>query len=192
MLETLAAKDRFKAMALNYGVIPQTYLSDNGVAFTSHEFSAKMKQFEQVSKLFEPLSSYDDDNLEPHIIINTDAPSTPQDNTVHWDSPVQRESPIQREQSPVRPAQIETVSEPAVARNETISNVPVPTPPAAPSPQLRRSTRKRRAPDRLNLYTESCSCFFIERHVSYHYRGVMAKDQVGDNVKAFVALIYRS
>ena len=49
-LETLQAKDRFEAMALDFGVIPQTYLSDNGAAFTSNEFSAKMKEFEQVSK----------------------------------------------------------------------------------------------------------------------------------------------
>jgi Reverse transcriptase (RNA-dependent DNA polymerase)/GAG-pre-integrase domain/Zinc knuckle len=49
-LETLQAKDRFEAMALDFGVIPQTYLSDNGAAFTSHEFTAKMKELEQVSK----------------------------------------------------------------------------------------------------------------------------------------------
>jgi hypothetical protein len=49
-LETLQAKERFESMALDFGVIPQTYLSDNGAAFTSHEFSAKMKQFDQVSK----------------------------------------------------------------------------------------------------------------------------------------------
>ena len=49
-LETLEAKDRFEAMSLDFGVIPQTYLSDNGGAFTSHAFAAKMKEYEQVSK----------------------------------------------------------------------------------------------------------------------------------------------
>ena len=49
-LETLQAKERFESMALDFGVIPQTYLSDNGSAFTSHEFTAKMEEFNQVSK----------------------------------------------------------------------------------------------------------------------------------------------
>ena len=53
-LETLQAKDRFEAMASDFGVIPQTYLSDNGAAFTSHEFSSRMKEFNQVSKFAGP------------------------------------------------------------------------------------------------------------------------------------------
>lgn len=48
--ETLEAKAKFEAMALDSGVIPQSYLSDNGPAFTSQEFANRMKQFEQVSK----------------------------------------------------------------------------------------------------------------------------------------------
>jgi hypothetical protein len=48
--ETLEAKGKFEAMALDHGVVPQTYLSDNGPAFTSQEFERKMKTFEQVAK----------------------------------------------------------------------------------------------------------------------------------------------
>ena len=48
--ETLEAKNKFEAQALDYGVIPQSYLSDNGPAFTSNEFERHMKQFAQVSK----------------------------------------------------------------------------------------------------------------------------------------------
>jgi GAG-pre-integrase domain len=52
--ETLDAKNKFEAMALDYGVVPQTYLSDNGPAFASQEFAARMKQFEQISKFAGP------------------------------------------------------------------------------------------------------------------------------------------
>ena len=48
--ETLEAKTRFEAMALDYGIIPQSYLSDNGPAFASHDYANRLKQFEQVSK----------------------------------------------------------------------------------------------------------------------------------------------
>lgn len=48
--ETLLAKDKFEAMARDHGVIPQSYLSDNGPAFASHEFGKRLEKFEQVSK----------------------------------------------------------------------------------------------------------------------------------------------
>ena len=35
-------------MARDVGVIPQTYLSDNGPAFASHAFAKKLEVFEQV------------------------------------------------------------------------------------------------------------------------------------------------
>jgi regulator of replication initiation timing len=49
-IETIEAKERFESMALDYGVIPQTYLSDNGAAFTSHGFASKIKELAQASK----------------------------------------------------------------------------------------------------------------------------------------------
>ena len=109
---------------------------------------------------YEPLANYDDDNFVPHIVINTDTPATPHNEAIPFESPVQRESPIQREQAPASPIQVETVSETAVERSETTRNVPPP--PVVPSSTLRRSTRERRAPDRLNLYTESPACFLME------------------------------
>jgi Reverse transcriptase (RNA-dependent DNA polymerase)/Zinc knuckle len=48
--ETLKAKEKFESMARDSGVIPQTYLSDNGPAFASHEFAKHLSKFEQVSK----------------------------------------------------------------------------------------------------------------------------------------------
>ena len=87
--------------------------------------------------------------MEPHLTINTNAPA------IHPDSPIQRE-PV-----PASPIQTETVSETVMVPPTHTINVPPP--PTVQSPTLRRSTRDRRPPDRLNLYTESNSCFFIEQ-----------------------------
>ena len=111
---------------------------------------------------FEPLSSFDDDNFEPHVIIETqNRTSTP------IRSSPQREQPVVEQQ-----VQVETVSEiePEVenvvsiqAPQEIQPELNVPSVPDSTSPsQLRRSTRARRAPDRLNLLSESNSCFYIQ------------------------------
>ena len=52
------------------------------------------------------------------------------------------------------------MSESVAERRDSIVNLP-PAPPVQ-TPTLRRSTRERRAPDRLNLWNESPVCFYIE------------------------------
>jgi len=49
-IETTEANDRLASMALDYGVIPQTYLFDNGGACTCNSFASKIKELEQSSK----------------------------------------------------------------------------------------------------------------------------------------------
>ena len=46
--ESLNAKDKFERMCRDVGVVPQAYLSDNGAAFTSAEYSRKMSTSKQV------------------------------------------------------------------------------------------------------------------------------------------------
>jgi transposase InsO family protein len=48
--ETIKAKEAFEVMCRDHGVIPQSYLSDNGKAFTSAGFTSHLSQFEQVMK----------------------------------------------------------------------------------------------------------------------------------------------
>lgn len=98
---------------------------------------------------FEPLSTFDDEDIEPRVVINAQAePDTPYDTFVPMDSPIQREP-------------MEQVVSEQVIPEESAPVVEAPVPQASPTPQLRRSTRERRAPDRLNLWTESPSCFLI-------------------------------
>ena len=48
--ETLRAKLAFERVCRDYGVIPQTYMSDNGRAFTSRDFVEHLSSYKQVSK----------------------------------------------------------------------------------------------------------------------------------------------
>ena len=113
---------------------------------------------------FEPLSTYDDDDIVPMHIINRQAPpETPMDHAVPFDSPLQRE-PLEQREHPVQVSPIQMVS---AEREEIVERIQiVPQEPSAPTPQLRRSTRVRRAPDRLNLFTESTACFHIKEENS--------------------------
>ena len=47
--ETSGAKDLYEAMCRDHGVVPQSYHSDNGSAFTSKGFTESLQQFAQVS-----------------------------------------------------------------------------------------------------------------------------------------------
>jgi transposase InsO family protein len=46
--ETLKAKGAYELMCRDHSVVPQSYLSDNGSAFTSGDFSKRLAAFEQV------------------------------------------------------------------------------------------------------------------------------------------------
>ena len=48
--ETLEAKKAFEDYCASEGVIPQTYLSDNGAAFTSQQYTEELSKFSQISK----------------------------------------------------------------------------------------------------------------------------------------------
>ena len=46
--EAIKAKENFELMCRDHRVVPQTYLSDNGSAFTSVGFTAKLRDFTQI------------------------------------------------------------------------------------------------------------------------------------------------
>ena len=48
--ETLEAKKAFEDYCASEGVVPQTYLSDNGAAFTSQQYTEELSKFSQISK----------------------------------------------------------------------------------------------------------------------------------------------
>ena len=48
--ETLDAKMAFEDYCASEGVVPQTYLSDNGAAFTSQQYTEELSKFSQISK----------------------------------------------------------------------------------------------------------------------------------------------
>ena len=48
--ETLKAKQSFELMAMDHGVVPQSYLSDNAGCFTSKEFTERLGTLKQVIK----------------------------------------------------------------------------------------------------------------------------------------------
>ena len=47
--ETSKSKDSFEAMCRDEGVIPQSYLTDNGSSFTSKEYTDRLKHFKQTA-----------------------------------------------------------------------------------------------------------------------------------------------
>jgi len=47
--QTAKVKEEFESMCGDHGVVPQSYLSDNGKCFSSEGFSERLKRFEQVS-----------------------------------------------------------------------------------------------------------------------------------------------
>ena len=55
--ETLQAKEHFEQMCHDYGVIPQTYMSDNGKPFVSRDYEQHLAAFKQIQTLQELDSS---------------------------------------------------------------------------------------------------------------------------------------
>jgi hypothetical protein len=51
--KTLEAKDKFKQMCRDHGVVPQSYLSDNGTAFTLDGVTNMLRQFAQIIRYAE-------------------------------------------------------------------------------------------------------------------------------------------
>ena len=52
--DTLRAKERYKAMCCDHGLIPQKYLSDNSSAFATSEYQAHLSSFQQVKRFTGP------------------------------------------------------------------------------------------------------------------------------------------
>ena len=48
--DTLRAKTSFEKVCRDYGVVPKTYMSDNGSAFTSRDFTEHLSNYHQISK----------------------------------------------------------------------------------------------------------------------------------------------
>ncbi|KAL7579713.1 hypothetical protein ACA910_021857 [Epithemia clementina (nom. ined.)] len=46
--ETLQSKENFELLCRNVGVVPQEYLTDNGSAFKSREYTASLVEFKQI------------------------------------------------------------------------------------------------------------------------------------------------
>jgi transposase InsO family protein len=46
--ETLQAKESYELLCQDSGIIAQSFLTNNGAAFTSREFAAQLAKFEQV------------------------------------------------------------------------------------------------------------------------------------------------
>ena len=49
--DTLKAKSNYEAVCRDYGVVPKTYTSDNGKAFTSKDYTEHLSHFHQITKL---------------------------------------------------------------------------------------------------------------------------------------------
>ena len=49
--DTLRAKAAYEAVCRDYGVVPKTYTSDNGKAFTSKDYTEHLSRFHQITKL---------------------------------------------------------------------------------------------------------------------------------------------
>ena len=49
--ETLQAKENYKLQCLDLGIRPQSYVTDQGAAFTSHEFTQQLTDFRQIHQL---------------------------------------------------------------------------------------------------------------------------------------------
>ena len=49
--ESLRSKDKYEALCRDVGIVPQSFLSDNGKVFTSKEFASELSQLFQIFRL---------------------------------------------------------------------------------------------------------------------------------------------
>jgi hypothetical protein len=83
--ETIKAKEAFELMCRDHGVIPQSYLSDNGKAFTSAGFTAYLSQFKQVMKFAGVGAHHHNGNAERAIqTIMSIARTIMLHSAIHW------------------------------------------------------------------------------------------------------------
>ena len=83
--ETLMAKENFELMCRDHGVIPQSYLSDNGKCFTSKEFSEKLTLFEQIIRFAGVGAHHHNGNAERSIrTIMSIARTMMLHSAIHW------------------------------------------------------------------------------------------------------------
>jgi hypothetical protein len=83
--ETLASKGRYEAMAQDSGVVPQMYLSDNGPAFSSHDYARQLQKFEQVSKFAGAGAHHQNGMAERSIrTVNSIARTMMMHAAIHW------------------------------------------------------------------------------------------------------------
>jgi len=83
--ETIKAKEAFEVMCRDHGVIPQSYLSDNGKAFTSAGFTSHLSQFEQVMKFAGVGAHHHNGNAERAIqTIMSIARTMMLHSAIHW------------------------------------------------------------------------------------------------------------
>ena len=48
--DTLRSKEKFESICRDYGVLPQSYLSDNAKCFTSGEYTEHLEKFDQTQR----------------------------------------------------------------------------------------------------------------------------------------------
>ena len=65
--ETLKAKEQYELMCRDHGVVPQSYLSDNGPAFASKAFSLKLIEFAQIIRFAGAGAHHQNGNAERAI-----------------------------------------------------------------------------------------------------------------------------
>ena len=109
---------------------------------------------------YEPLSDFGDDDIAPHIMhdFNPERSPAPTPLSIPEAASVEQREPPMMET--IMPSVSDAPVQETVAPTAALPPVTVP-----PSPQLRRSNRERRAPDRLNLWVESPSCFMIGKEL---------------------------
>ena len=83
--ETLQSKDKFEHMCRDVGVVPTSYLSDNGKCFTSAEFQQRLSTFEQIIRFAGVGAHHHNGNAERAIqTIMSIARTMMLHSAIHW------------------------------------------------------------------------------------------------------------